>query len=63
MLDDALKIFAKNLLDSGKQLIICGDFNVLRGDIKAFYANVQHDWFIKNIIMDKEIWIAFESRI
>jgi len=31
--DDALKIFAKNLLDSGKKVILCGDFNVLRTEI------------------------------
>ena len=31
--DDALKIFAKKLLDSDKKVIMCGDFNVLRTEI------------------------------
>ena len=34
---------------------------IVRGDIKAFYANVQHDWFMKHIIMDKEILQEFLS--
>ena len=32
---------------------------IVRGDIKAFYATVQHDWFMKHIIMDKEILQEF----
>ena len=34
---------------------------IVRGDIKAFYATVQHDWFMKHIIMDKEILQEFLS--
>ena len=32
---------------------------IVRGDIKAFYANVQHDWFMEHIIMDKRILKEF----
>lgn len=32
---------------------------IVRSDIRAFYATIQHDWLIKNIPMDKEILQEF----
>ena len=50
--DDALKIFVKKLLDRGKQVIICGDFNVLRNEIDIYPENEREHYALQGIISD-----------
>ena len=52
--DDALKIFVKNLLDRGKQVIICGDFNVLREEIDIYPENEREHYALQGIISDEQ---------
>ena len=43
----------KNLLDRGKQVIICGDFNVLRGEIDIYPENLREYYALQGIISDE----------
>ena len=51
--DDALKIFVKNLLDKGKQVILCGDFNVLHEEIDIYPENEREYYALQGIISDE----------
>ncbi|MBR6013458.1 MAG: exodeoxyribonuclease III [Selenomonadaceae bacterium] len=51
--DKALKNFVKNLLDSGKQVILCGDFNVLRTKIDIYPENEREHYALQGIISDE----------
>lgn len=51
--DDALKIFVKNLLDKGKQVILCGDFNVLRAESDIYPENEREFYELQGLISDE----------
>ncbi len=51
--DDALQSFVKNLLDKGKQVILCGDFNVLRTEIDIYPENEREHYALQGIISDE----------
>lgn len=51
--DEALRVFVKKLLNKGKQVVLCGDFNVLRTDTDVYPENLREYYAMQGIVSDE----------
>ena len=51
--DEALQSFIKKLMDTGKQVVLCGDFNALRSDIDVYPENDREHYALQGIVSDE----------
>ena len=51
--DEALHVFAHKLLNRGKQVVLCGDFNVVRSELDVYPENDREHYAMKGILSDE----------
>ena len=51
--DNALRGFVKNLMNRGKQVVLCGDFNVLRTEIDIYPENEREFYAMQGIVSEE----------
>ena len=53
--DEALQEFVKNLLNRGKQVVLCGDFNVLRENVDIYPENDREHYAMQGMKSDERL--------